>query len=312
MKKAKLPSSKEFDFISSLKTPSHRDVELGIGDDAAIFNANGSMVVAQDILVENVHFRLNWSPDLQWIKKAFCANCSDIDAMGAIPKFVLITIGIPSSINKEEVSAVINQELEHWGLNLIGGDTVSSEKAFIQLTLLADKPKHPLLRTGFKPGHDLYLSGVLGASLVGWRALEKELTGFDKEIRLHVEGRRQKDICQNLSEYQGVGCLDTSDSFSQSLEIIAEMSQVTIEVDKNSIPLVEISDDQKSRLGLNSDWFLEAAEDFEMIVSLPSGLSDIPLNWTKIGKISTGKPEVFISDNGKNQKVKPKGFNHFK
>ena len=79
-----------------------------------------------------------------------------------------------------------------------------------------------------------------------------------------------------------------------------------------AVYLLKISDDQKSRLGLNSDWFLEAAEDFEMIVSLPSGLSDIPLNWTKIGKISTGKPEVFISDNGKNQKVKPKGFNHFK
>ncbi len=148
--------NKEDFFISCFKSKR-------IGDDAAILD---EWVVSKDAFFENVHFKRAWFELDEIAYKAMLVNISDSIAMNADPKYALLAVGIPSSLSKSDIKKLhsgFERAAEEFGIEIIGGDTVSNSKIDITITVLA-KGKKYLKRSGLKRGDLLGYTGSLGSS----------------------------------------------------------------------------------------------------------------------------------------------------
>ena len=134
-----------------------------IGDDGAIV---GKWVISKDAFFENVHFRREWFSLKEIAYKAMLINISDAIAMNAQPKYALLAVALPSGLKAkdlQELNSGFNQAAKEFGIEIIGGDTISNIKIDITITILATSEK-PLERRGLKVGHLLAYTGELGSS----------------------------------------------------------------------------------------------------------------------------------------------------
>ncbi len=134
-----------------------------IGDDAAIID---EWVVSKDAFFENVHFKRQWLDLDEIAYKAMLVNISDSIAMNADPKYALLAVGLPSSLSKTDIKKLysgFDRAAKEYGIEIIGGDTISNTKIDITITVLA-KTKKSLKRTGLKEGDILAYTGSLGSS----------------------------------------------------------------------------------------------------------------------------------------------------
>ena len=150
---------------SNLEGPLLR-VLVGIGDDAAVWDAAGaSEVLTTDTIVEGAHFTLEttgWN-DLGW--KALATNLSDVAAMGAAPGLAVVTLGLPPETRVEDIDALYDGMLEAaetFGANVAGGDVVASPTLFITVALSGALPGAPMLRSSASPGDLIGVTGALG------------------------------------------------------------------------------------------------------------------------------------------------------
>jgi len=168
-------------FISQFKS-SH------IGDDAALI---GDMVYSKDAFFENVHFKKEWISYYYIAKKAMLINISDAIAMNAEPEYALLAVSLPSTLNKLELKSLFsgfNRAAKEFGIEIIGGDTISNIKIDITVTVLS-KSKKPLKRVGLKQKHFLAFTGELGSSkkalksLLSFNEARKSSRFFDIKLR---------------------------------------------------------------------------------------------------------------------------------
>ncbi len=134
-----------------------------IGDDAAIL---GEWIVSKDAFFENVHFKRKWFDLDEIAYKAMLVNISDSIAMNADPKYALLAVGIPSDLSKSDIKKLhsgFDRAAREFGVEIIGGDTISNTKIDITITVLA-KSKKSLKRSGLKKGDLLAYTGSLGSS----------------------------------------------------------------------------------------------------------------------------------------------------
>lgn len=134
-----------------------------IGDDGAII---GEKVYSKDAFFQNVHFKLEWMSHYQIATKAMMINISDAIAMNAQPKYALLSVAMPKSITKEqmqELASGFKDVASTFGIEIIGGDTISNTKLDITITIVSDVKK-PLLRKGMRNNHLLGFTGDLGRS----------------------------------------------------------------------------------------------------------------------------------------------------
>ncbi|MGK0388938.1 MAG: thiamine-monophosphate kinase, partial [Maribacter sp.] len=175
----------------------HRSSIKGIGDDAAVLNyGDKSIVVSTDILAEGIHFDLMYSPLKHLGYKAVVVNVSDIYAMNAIPKQITVSLAISNRFSVEaleELYAGIRAACDHYNVDLIGGDTTSSNKGlFISITAIGEGDKDKITyRSGAKEGDILCATGNFGAAYLGLQMLERE-----KQIYLSNPGV-QPDLGKN-------------------------------------------------------------------------------------------------------------------
>ncbi|MCY0881267.1 MAG: thiamine-phosphate kinase, partial [Firmicutes bacterium] len=132
---------------------------LGIGDDSAYLPpSTEGWLVSQDMLVEGIHFRWDWTNPEQLGEKAVAVNISDIAAMGGIPKAILTSISLPGEMDIDVVEALyrgIAKGLDRYGVALVGGDTVGSAQGLsLDVTALGvpSVAQRPILRRGARPG----------------------------------------------------------------------------------------------------------------------------------------------------------------
>jgi thiamine-monophosphate kinase len=134
-----------------------------IGDDAAVI---GDTLYSMDAFFEGVHFKREWMTLKQIARKAMLVNISDAIAMNAEPKYALVTLSLPSTLELQEIDELqqsLEETAKEFGCEIIGGDTVGGDKLHISITIIS-KSLNPLLRTGLEEGDLLAYTGTLGES----------------------------------------------------------------------------------------------------------------------------------------------------
>lgn len=277
----------EFELIAALakrldpagRAAGHAD-GLGIGDDAAAWSpAPGALVVATtDMLVEGVHFRLDWTTpqDLGW--KALAVNLSDLAAMGAVPGRALVSVALlpEQAPIVEAMYEGIGELGRLTGTRVVGGDTVrSSGPLVVNIALIGEaRPGLLLRRAAAMPGDLLVVTGSVGASAAGLSLLQEgdpqRLAAPEaaKLLKAHHRPWPRLDAGRNLSAL-GLHCaIDISDGVASEAWHLARASGVAIEVDVDRLPLepaaVAMLGEARAR-----QLALSGGEDYELLFTVP-------------------------------------------
>jgi len=200
-----------------------------IGDDGAVI---GSNVYSMDAFFENVHFKKEWMSLKQIAYKSMIVNISDAIVMNAVPKYALLSVAIPKDYSKkdmQDLAAGFNKAAKKFGIQIIGGDTISNEKLDISITVIS-KTKNPIYRTGAKKGDIVCYTNELGSCK---KDLQKLFDGksISKKSKF-IKPKLNPDFFYEASKY--INCsLDISDGLGFELQRVSKASKVGFEFFEN-------------------------------------------------------------------------------
>jgi thiamine-monophosphate kinase len=195
--------------IARLSPNRSKDLILSIGDDASVFTTNHLngkyMVACQDLLIEDVHFKLKTHSAEDLGHKSIAVNFSDIAAMGATPLFVMISIALPKKLRKSNwISSFYksaNKLCEKYNTTIMGGDLSSSpSQLFIDVSVIGICAKKPILRNGAKLGDLIGVTGPLGLSHTGLRILNGSTPVNSKKNSLSKSELKSKNQIRDKSK----------------------------------------------------------------------------------------------------------------
>lgn len=225
-------------------------VVVSIGDDAAVVRGPRGryLLYTADMLIESVHFKKGEDYDLVGYK-AMAASISDIAAMGGLPKYALVTVGLPGK-NADKIvrglSAGISRCAKKFGVAVIGGDTNRSDRLIVDCFVAGEiEPENVVLRSTAKPGDFIFVSGSLGGSQAG-----RHLT-FEprvKEARFLVKNFKVNSM------------IDLSDGLAMDLNRMARASRLGALIFENKIPF--------AKGVLKTQAALYDGEDYELLFTL--------------------------------------------
>lgn len=307
---------------------------IGIGDDSAIIESSQlQTVVSTDLMLEGIHFNLIYSPLKHLGYKAVIRAISDIYAMNATPEQVLISLGLSSRFNVNEVDEIysgISMACDKYKVDLVGGDTTSSLTGLtIAVTAIGTAKKSDIVKRDGAGTNDLIcVTGDFGAAFIGLQLLERERKLFEKEKGIqpdlvgyeYVLGRQLKPEfpVATLTELHRAKILpssmiDVTDGLASDLLQICKSSNVGCKIFSNKIPI----DYETSRVAEDFNInpiipALNGGEDYELLFTIPLELFDkiqlIP-SVKIIGHI-TEKEEgnMLVDDNGSEIKLSSHGW----
>ncbi len=263
---------------------------LGVGDDAAVIDHFGKQtVVSTDLLLEGIHFDLMYTPLKHLGYKAVMVNLSDIYAMNAIPTQVTMSIGISNRISLEALNEFYEGVFiacEKHGVDLVGGDTTSSNKGFIiSVTAIGEvAPDKFVKRSTAQKGDLICVSGDLGGAFLGLTIMEREKKIYlensniqpDLENESYIVGRllkpeARKDIIEffEQSEIIPTSMMDVSDGISSEVLHLCKQSNLGCVIYEEKIPIADQSRQAAYKFGLDPTvCALNGGEDYELIFTL--------------------------------------------
>jgi thiamine-monophosphate kinase len=261
----------EFGLLAELE---RRGLASGQDAEGAVFE--GGLVVTQDVLVEGVHFRFEWTSWRDLGYKAALVNLSDLAAMAAEPLGLLVGLAVPPETGDAAILELYEGIAEP-GVPVLGGDTTAAGQLSVSVTAVGRSERVPG-RAGARPGDVLVVTGPLGGAAAGLYALEHGLEGFDELVERHrrppdrlEEGRRLGPFAQAL--------IDLSDGILSDAGRIAERSSCRLVIDVESVPralrLEEVADLP----------FWTMGEDYELLAAVA------PENATALGFPVVGRVE---------------------
>src|SRR6187455_2357349 len=233
---------------------------LGVGDDAAIIDHFGKQtVITTDLLIEGVHFDLMYTPLKHLGYKSVIVNLSDIYAMNATPTQITMSVGISNRFSLEAIDEFyegVYAACEKYGVDLIGGDTASSQKGFIiSVTAIGEvTPEKFVKRSTAQKGDLLCVSGDLGGAYIGLLFLEREKKIYlenpkiqpDLESESYVIGRllkpeARKDIIEFFEKEKLTphSMMDISDGLSSEILHISKQSNLGCVIYEERLPIAE-------------------------------------------------------------------------
>lgn len=301
--------------------PSPPEVAVGVGDDAAVWQAGSENIVATtDSLVAGVHFLPEKAlpEEVGW--KAMAVNLSDIAAMGGRPRWALVSLSLPGDLDLEWVLSLYRGLIaaaQRYGVAVLGGDVHASPVAQITVCLLGTV-RRPLRRSEARPGDLIAVTGYLGAAGGGLKVLKGELDpqpGIASLLReMHLRPRPRISEGQTLAEHDILTAIDISDGFISDLRHICRVSHVGARVQLPRLPihpaLSFLPTPQARELALFG------GEDYELIFTAPEekmkSLSGL-LDFTVVGEVVRDHPgEVVVLDEaGRPFIPDKKGWEHF-
>jgi thiamine-monophosphate kinase len=286
----------EFGLIDRLT----KDIQLkntstikGVGDDAAILEyGDKQIVVSSDLLTEGIHFNLMYVPLKHLGYKAVIVNISDVCAMNAVPKQIVVNIAVSGKFSVEAVEELytgIHQACEKYGVDLVGGDTTSSLTGLtISITVLGEVEKeNVVLRSGAKPNDLLCVTGDLGGAYMGLQLLEREnevykvnpnmqpqMSGYDYILQRQLRPEARVDI---VSAFQKIGIkptsmIDISDGLSSEIHHLCKNSGVGCRLYDEKVPLDFQTKKMAEELNINPlVAALNGGEDYELLFTASIG-----------------------------------------
>ncbi len=301
----------------------------GIGDDVAVMEMGKKVLLATtDILIEGVHFHRSWIDPYRLGRKALMVNLSDIAAMGGIPRYFLISLGLPNNLPFRYVSWFfrgIMEAAKRFKVALAGGDTSFSQKVLVNICLLGEAKKNLIFRRGAKIGDDLFVSGTLGDSALGLKILQREGPRGRprKPVERHLSPSPRLQLGQALAEDRlSTAMIDVSDGLLIDTTHLLEESKAGAVIWQNRIPLSRAyrkyapfysKDPHQMALSGGEDYellFTALPRMRERILSLALSLK-IPI--TRIGQIRRRQEGLrLIGEDGKEYCPAVLGFDHFR
>ena len=264
--------------------------EVSIGDDAAVIDSEGKkMVLTTDVLAEGVHFNLGYVPLKHLGYKAVVVNLSDIAAMNTTPSQILVSVAVSNRFPVEaleEIYSGIQLACERYGVDLIGGDTTSSQAGLvISITAIGlAKSEEIVLRNGAKEHDLLVVTGDLGAAYLGLQILEREhavylanpemqpeMEGYDYMLERQLKPEARTDIKNILNELnvQPTSMIDISDGLASEILHLSDQSDVGFRLYEEKIPMDPLTISTAEELNLNPVMAaLSGGEDYELLFTI--------------------------------------------
>jgi len=283
------------------KIRTDRSVVKGIGDDAAVIKWTDSkyLLFTCDMLVEDVHFRRSRATPLEIGRKALARNISDIAAMGGVPRYAVISIGLNAGLSVLTVDGIlkgITQLAREFRINIVGGDTVKSAKLVIDVSLIGEvEKKNLVLRSGARPGELIFVTGSIGAS----------------QKAKHLNFTPRLEVARGLvKKFKLSSMIDVSDGLFIDLKRILDASSSGARIYQKLVPL--------SKGASSFEKAVMEGEDFELLFTmspkeaLKASRVKLKTPVSLIGSIIDKKLGFgLVDDNGAEKEIKTKGFLHF-
>ncbi|MBL0155191.1 MAG: thiamine-phosphate kinase [Chitinophagaceae bacterium] len=309
---------------------------LGVGDDAAVIDHFGKQtVITTDLLLEDVHFDLMYTPLKHLGYKSVVVNLSDIYAMNATPTQITMSIGISNRFSVEALEEFyegVYAACAKYGVDLVGGDTCTSKKGLvISVTAIGEvAPDKFVKRSTAKKGDLVCVSGDLGAAYVGLLFMEREKKIFlespqvqpDLEGESYVIGRllkpeARKDIVDFLSDAEIIptSMMDISDGLSSEILHICKQSRLGCVLYEEKIPVHE--EMKKAVFKFEMDptaCALSGGEDYELLFTIdPTEYEKLVLNEqiSVVGYMTDEEAGAkIITKGGNTHPIKAQGWVH--
>ena len=311
---------------------------LSIGDDAAVIDTFGKqMVVTTDMLVEGVHFDLMYTPLKHLGYKAVIVNLSDIYAMNAEPTQITLSIAVSNRFSVEALDEFyegVNLACERYGVDLVGGDTTSSQKGFvISVTAIGEVEENKFVtRSGAKENDLICVTGDLGASYLGLLLMEREKQIYVENPTIQPDFEQHTYIIERLLKPEArrkmiawfkeniltpTSMIDISDGLSSELLHICKQSEVGCTIYEEKLPIHEQTNEGAAKFGIAATTCaLNGGEDYELLFTIsPNDFDKVKecelLNI--IGHITKPEDGSVLITNGNNRiKLSAQGWNHLK
>ena len=300
---------KEKEFITIIKNTLNSPY---IGDDCAYLKDLG-IVVTQDSLVEDIHFSTKFISAFDLGFKAVMVNVSDVVASGAEPKYLTVSLSLPSNVKEDFVEEFYNGCKKACGndVQIVGGDITGSEKIYISICAIGKTlGRNISSRKNAKIGQKVIVSGIHGSSSAGLKLLLEGKNSPEKFIKSHINPVAQVEFGKNISTTvkEPYAMMDTSDGLMDGLSTIANESGVLLDIDFDKIPYEKDIEQFENW----QDLILFGGEDYQILATVPQNFQ----GGFEIGVVKEGlgvnlKLRDKITHYSK-QDVEEKVFNHFK
>lgn len=313
----------EFDLIRKIQDSVKNlpaEVKVGIGDDAAVIDRGDFYeLITQDMLVENDHFRLDWSSAYEIGWKSMQVSISDIAAMSGRPKYAFVSLCLSEKVDESWVLELYRGMQASGMINILGGDITHGANVVVDVCLIGEVEKDRLvLRSGARGGDLICVTGTLGASWAGLEYLRSGLQDFGADFVQYCLEKHRKPLarveCGRILSKYASAMIDVSDGLASEVRHIAENSAVGALVEREKIPL----DERVMQMAkvLNKDpyfWALSGGEDFELVFtldrnSLPLLKKHFPVYI--VGEIVEQSRGIRLINQGEDVEM-PSGFEHF-
>ncbi|MDT4896364.1 MAG: thiamine-monophosphate kinase [Acidobacteriota bacterium] len=342
------PSRNEFEFVEHIRQRAfdhsslithHSSLVLGIGDDAAIIRQQPGRetVVTTDLLVEDIDFRLETTTPWLLGYKALAVSLSDIAAMGARPRYALLSIGLPQEIwDSDFVDKLYDGFFalaDSYSVTLIGGDVSRTpERIVIDAIVMGEALSgRAIRRSGARPHDHIFVTGALGGAAAGLRLLEGGARLSRKRPRRSHQRAIEQLILRQLrpeprvawgailgEERLPTAMIDISDGLSSDLAHLCRASRVGARIDASRLPIDPLVVNLCGRRALDPLLLaLHGGEDFELLFTvrprdlrwLPREIGGVPI--TYIGDVTSDAGRIQVSEGSRVWPLEPAGFMHF-
>jgi thiamine-monophosphate kinase len=305
---------------------------LGIGDDAAVLSPRGGRdwVLSCDASLEGIHFLPNAHPPDSVGYKSLVRAASDLAAMGASPKYFLMTLALPASRIETWLDGFLTglcRASRYLGMQLVGGDTTKYRTVAISITVLGEiARRRALTRSGARPGDLIYVTGKLGRAQLGLELIRRKNLAQGKELRTllgpHLYPQIHVKLGEWLAHYRiATAMMDISDGLSTDLARLCAASRVGARIDARLVPHVMIPATlfrAAGKLKLNPlQMALHGGDDYGLLFTVPPrmtrGLRRAPdfSSLSCIGEVTSGRKIVLVNDDGSAVPLEAYGWDPF-
>ena len=310
----------------------------GVGDDAAVIDIGDKyQLVSTDLLVEGVHFDLAYTPLKHLGYKAVVVNVSDICAMNGKAKQITVSLAMSNRFTVEaldELYAGIYLACEHYGVDLVGGDTTSSTSGLmISITVLGEVAKENIVyRSGAQVNDLVVCTGDLGAAYIGLQLLNREnemfkdnpkmqpdLTGNDYVLKRQLKPEAAAKYTDILKELGAIptSMIDISDGLSSEILHLAKASNVGITIHEDKIPIDYTTMNLANEFNMNPIvCALSGGEDYELVFTISQAHYDKfkkDADFTIVGYVTdASEGNNFIATDGTSHSLTAQGWDGMK